>query len=144
MTIRAVGRLLSGLFFSGVLMQSLAVGPARWPLWENYGGHFPSSDGRVPNHDRLSSGTSEGQAYALFSSLANDQPRFERILSWTQDNLVRGDLAKCLPAWHWEKSKSYLPVQLLLGLAEELPGGPWNEIAESIPEVLHGRLKLYG
>ncbi len=46
--------------------------------------------------------TSEGQSYALFFALVdNDQALFDRILGWTQDNLAGGDMGKRLPAWLW-------------------------------------------
>jgi endoglucanase len=33
---------------------------------------------------------------------------------------------------------SYLPVQLLLALEHYLPGGPWADVANSVPKVVHG------
>lgn len=211
-------RSLGAALLSGALLKCVRAVPAAWPLWNSYADHFLSADGRVVDRDRLSSTTSEGQAYALFFALvANDKPRFERILSWTRNNLARGDLGRCLPAWHWGKdaggkwqvldpnsasdadlliaytlfqagrlwrrpkwsgegkalaeriaaeevvsipglgpmllpgpkgfrpkpecyelNASYLPVQVLLGLAAELPGGPWDAIAENVPELLRG------
>ena len=50
--------------------------------------------------------TSEGQAYALFFALAdNDRACFDRVLTWTQANLAKGDLQTHLPAWLWGKNK---------------------------------------
>ena len=50
--------------------------------------------------------TSEGQAYALFFALvANDRASFQRLLTWTEQNLARGDLGRNLPAWHWGKRR---------------------------------------
>jgi endoglucanase len=49
--------------------------------------------------------TSEGQAYALFFSLAdNDRVHFDQVLTWTQANLAGGDLETRLPAWLWGRS----------------------------------------
>jgi len=78
-----------------------------WQLWNSYSSRFidPQS-GRVfdPNGDQHT--TSEGQAYALFFSLAdNDRPTFDRILAWTEDNLAGGDLTTHLPGWLWGKNK---------------------------------------
>lgn len=78
-----------------------------WQLWNSYASRFidPQS-GRVfdPNGDQHT--TSEGQAYALFFSLAdNDRAGFNRILGWTENNLASGDLTTHLPAWLWGKDK---------------------------------------
>ena len=66
-----------------------------WQLWNSYSARFidPQS-GRVfdPNGDQHT--TSEGQAYALFFALAdNDRPTFNRVLAWTEANLASADLA---------------------------------------------------
>src|SRR5208282_3953777 len=46
--------------------------------------------------------TSEGQAYAMFFALAdNDRRTFERVLAWTQVNMADGDLATHLPGKLW-------------------------------------------
>ncbi|MGD0346312.1 MAG: cellulose synthase complex periplasmic endoglucanase BcsZ [Terracidiphilus sp.] len=78
-----------------------------WQLWNSYASRFiDAQTGRVfdPNGDQHT--TSEGQAYALFFSLAdNDRPTFNRILSWTESNLAGGDLSTHLPAWLWGKDK---------------------------------------
>jgi len=78
-----------------------------WQLWNSYSVRFidPES-GRVfdPNGDQHT--TSEGQAYALFFSLAdNDRASFNRILGWTAANLASGDLGTHLPGWLWGKDK---------------------------------------
>jgi endo-1,4-beta-D-glucanase Y len=81
--------------------------PGSWSLWNAYSSRFIDAQGRVfdPKGDQHT--TSEGQAYALFFSLAdNDQSRFDRILTWTQTNLAGGDLQTHLPAWLWGKDPS--------------------------------------
>jgi len=82
-----------------------AASCGEWPLWREFGNQFIQPDGRVladEGEHRYS--TSEGQAYALFFSLVNnDRSAFERILNWTQDNLAGGDLGARLPAWQWGK-----------------------------------------
>jgi len=76
-----------------------------WPLWSAFSSRFIQSDGRVladESEQRYS--TSEGQAYALFFSLvANDRNAFDRILTWTRENLAAADLTARLPAWQWGK-----------------------------------------
>ncbi len=78
-----------------------------WQFWGSYSSRFiDAQSGRVfdPNGDRHT--TSEGQAYALFFSLAdNDRPTFNRVLTWTENNLAGGDLNTHLPAWLWGKDK---------------------------------------
>ena len=64
-----------------------------WTLWDAYSARFIDAQGRVfdPKGDQHT--TSEGQAYALFFALAdNDRAHFDRVLTWTQVNLAAGDL----------------------------------------------------
>ena len=84
-----------------------ALPPARaaqgWPAWRVLADSSLSADGRMVDRsqDDLRS-TSEGQSYALFFALVdNDQALFDRILAWTVDNLADGDMGKRLPAWLW-------------------------------------------
>ncbi|HCI51726.1 MAG TPA: cellulase [Gallionella sp.] len=93
----------------GVLAWLMVALPADaqtcWPAWQSFGSRFIQADGRVladESEQRYS--TSEGQAYSLFFALiADDRPRFEKILLWTRDNLAGGDLSARLPAWQWGK-----------------------------------------
>jgi endo-1,4-beta-D-glucanase Y len=78
-----------------------------WSLWDTYSARFIDPQGRVfdPNGDQHT--TSEGQAYALFFALAdNDRAHFDRVLNWTQVNLAGGDLETHLPAWLWGKDQN--------------------------------------
>ncbi len=76
-----------------------------WPLWEAYTHHFLDDQGRVIDRTAGDRTTSEGQAYAMFFSLVdNDRAHFEKVLDWTQDNLAQGDLTTHLPAWEWGKN----------------------------------------
>uniref|UniRef100_E6QIZ0 Endo-1,4-D-glucanase n=1 Tax=mine drainage metagenome TaxID=410659 RepID=E6QIZ0_9ZZZZ len=78
--------------------------PAR--LWQAYTAQFLSSDGRIVDPQGGDRTTSEGQSYALFFSLVNnDKARFEAVLEWTEKNLAEGDLGAHLPAWEWGKKK---------------------------------------
>lgn len=85
-----------------VSLQGCHAQPQPWPLWESYTQHFLDDQGRVIDrtaHDRT---TSEGQAYAIFFALVdNDKPHFEKLLAWTEANLAGGDLTLRLPAWEW-------------------------------------------
>jgi len=84
--------------------ESVQIDSAR--LWHAYANHFLSSDGRVVDPMRSDMTTSEGQSYALFFALVqNDRARFDQLLGWTQSNLAHGDLALHLPAWSWGKAK---------------------------------------
>jgi len=57
-------------------------------------------DGRVVRTDQGGDTVSEGQAYGLLLALAaGDEEQFDRIWSWTTENLQRDDL---LLAWRWE------------------------------------------
>ena len=75
-------------------------------LWEAYAGRFISGDGRVVDPMRGDLTTSEGQSYALFFALVNnDRTRFDLLFKWTSANLAAGDLGEHLPAWEWGKGK---------------------------------------
>jgi endoglucanase len=76
-----------------------------WPFWEAYSSAFIDGQGRVIDSQGASRTTSEGQAYAMFFALvANDRPRFDRLLHWVQDNLAAGDLKSRLPGWEWGRA----------------------------------------
>jgi endo-1,4-beta-D-glucanase Y len=75
-------------------------------LWQAYAARFISGDGRVIDPMREGMTTSEGQSYALFFALVNDdRVRFDSLLKWTESNLAYGDLGAHLPAWSWGKGK---------------------------------------
>jgi endoglucanase len=77
-----------------------------WALWDSYSARFIDSQGRVFDPRQDGQTTSEGQAYALFFALVdNDRACFDRVLAWTQANLANGDLGTRLPAWLWGKNK---------------------------------------
>ncbi|HAL21488.1 MAG TPA: cellulase, partial [Stenotrophomonas sp.] len=75
----------------------------RWPAWQVLQASSLSRDGRMIDRSQDDQRTtSEGQSYALFFALVdNDQALFDRVLGWTQDNLAGGDMAARLPAWLW-------------------------------------------
>jgi len=75
-------------------------------LWQAYSSRFISADGRVIDPQVEDRTTSEGQSYALFFALVNnDRARFDSLLTWTESNLASGDLGSHLPAWSWGKAK---------------------------------------
>ena len=77
-----------------------------WTLWDSYASRFIDMQGRVIDPQGGDRTTSEGEAYAMFFSLAdNDRPSFERLLNWTQANLASGNLETHLPAWLWGRNK---------------------------------------
>jgi len=77
-----------------------------WTLWNAYAARFIDAQGRVIDPQGDARTTSEGQSYAMFFALAdNDRATFDKLLSWTQSNLAQGDLASHLPAWLWGKNK---------------------------------------
>ncbi len=81
--------------------------PQPWPLWEAYTAHFMDEQGRVIDRSAGDRTTSEGQSYAMFFALVdNDQKRFDKLLAWTEANLAAGDLTARLPAWAWGRNAS--------------------------------------
>lgn len=75
-------------------------------LWQAYAGHFLSQDGRVIDPQGGDRTTSEGQSYAMFFALVNnDRARFDQLLAWTEQNLADNGLGEHLPAWEWGKRK---------------------------------------
>jgi endoglucanase len=78
-----------------------------WPLWEAYTKRFLDDQGRVIDRSANDRTTSEGEAYAMFFALVdNDAKHFEKLLNWTEANLAGGDLTLRLPAWEWGKNAS--------------------------------------
>ena len=108
-----------------------------WPLWNAYTDRFLDWSGRIVDYDENERTTSEAQAYALFFALvANDRARFERLLSWTVQNLFQGEPDSRLPAWLWgnksgrwgvldQNSASDADLWLTYSLLEA--GRLWNE-----------------
>lgn len=88
-------------------LQGCDAQPQPWPLWEAYTKRFLDDQGRIVDRTAGDRTTSEGQAYALFFALVdNDKPKFAKILRWTEANLAGGDLTARLPAWDWGRTSS--------------------------------------
>jgi endoglucanase len=96
-----------GILFLGTSIAARAQNPqSAAALWQAYAGHFLSQDGRVIDPQGGDRTTSEGQSYAMFFALANnDRARFDQILAWTEQNLADNRLGAHLPAWEWGKRK---------------------------------------
>jgi endo-1,4-beta-D-glucanase Y len=76
-----------------------------WTLWKSYSAHFIDDHGRVVDPQGAGRTTSEGQAYALFFALAdNDRQHFDQVLAWTRTNLAGGQMETRLPGWLWGKA----------------------------------------
>lgn len=60
---------------------------------------YVEPDGRVVRHDQDGDTVSEGQAYAMLLAVAvDDRETFDRVWSWTREQLQRED---GLLSWHW-------------------------------------------
>ncbi|CFQ67003.1 cellulose synthase complex periplasmic endoglucanase BcsZ [Yersinia similis] len=87
-----------------LLLASFSLAAASdWPAWQQFKQNYISEGGRIIDPGSPSKiTTSEGQSYGLFFALvADDQPMFERLLAWTENNLAAGDITSRLPAWLW-------------------------------------------
>ena len=81
--------------------------PDPWPLWNSYTKAFLDDQGRIIDRSAGDRTTSEGQAYALFFALVdNDKAKFSKVLKWTEANLAGGDLTASLPAWEWGRTSA--------------------------------------
>lgn len=74
--------------------------------WQAYQQRFIQADGRVIDRENQDRTTSEGQAYALLRSvLINDRATFDRVLQWSENNLLRrkpdGTRRDQLWSWRW-------------------------------------------
>ena len=77
-----------------------------WNLWQSYSARFIDAQGRVIDPKANDHTTSEGQSYAMFFALVdNDREHFDRALGWAQANLAGGDMGSRLPGWNWGKAQ---------------------------------------
>lgn len=85
---------------------SVPAACAPHPAWQAFAREFISADGRVIDASTEAMiTTSEGQSYALFFALVNDdRARFKQLIDWTENNLAAGDLQARLPAWSWGRN----------------------------------------
>jgi len=95
------------LLLAPLLAVSAGCRPAPWGLWQSYSARFIDGQGREIEPRVSDHTTSEGEAYAMFFALVdNDQATFDRLLNWSRNNLARGDLRQHLPGWEWGKDKN--------------------------------------
>ena len=75
---------------------------AAWSMWDAFKA-VGIENGRVIDYsDARAVTTSEGQSYAMFFALVdNDRETFEELLAWTENNLSGGDITKNFAAWLW-------------------------------------------
>ena len=74
------------LLIASLLMLSATGGCKQgpWTLWDSYSARFIDGQGRVIDPQGGGRTTSEGQAYALFFAMADDDRAcFDRVLTWT-------------------------------------------------------------
>ena len=88
-------------------LQGCDAQPDPWPLWTSYTKTFLDDQGRIIDRSAGDRTTSEGQAYAMFFALVdNDKAKFSKVVKWTEANLAGGDLTARLPAWEWGRTSS--------------------------------------
>ncbi|MBV6272394.1 cellulase [Alcaligenaceae bacterium CGII-47] len=77
-----------------------------WPLWNDFRTYFVQDSGRVLDASTSQQhSSSEGQSYAMFFALvAGDREAFDRIWTWSVNNLSTGDPSQHLPAWLWGRA----------------------------------------
>jgi endoglucanase len=121
-----VSGLLVGLPSCAEAIQSGSVSAAVRPIstaellsqsWNAYRDRFIQGDGRVIDRESADRTTSEAQAYALLRAvLMDDQPTFDRVLTWGENNLQRrgldGKRTDHLWAWKWGRNdqNQWLPL----------------------------------
>ena len=80
---------------------------AAWPMWDQFKAVGMEGARVVDYSDARAVTTSEGQSYAMFFALVdNDRETFEEMLKWTENNLSAGDITKNFAAWLWGKDGS--------------------------------------
>ena len=123
---------------SAAILVSCGRGPQHFTAadWREYQDRFVSADGRVIDTGNANISHSEGQGYGLLLAVAaNDQKGFERIWSWTQNNLQLRDDRLFL----WRRRPGYVLADedlnnasdgdILIAWALLLAGAHW-----SVPE----------
>ncbi|GFK96124.1 Minor endoglucanase Y [Fundidesulfovibrio magnetotacticus] len=123
--------------------------------WETYKARFVQPDGRVIDYGNNQMSHSEGQAFTMLLALSQgDQPLFEKLWSWTRDNLMTPQ-AQGLPAWSWGRrddgswgvldpnNASDADIVLawtLLGASERFGRPEWREAARSLAALIREKL----
>ena len=82
-----------------LLLAALALGACGEQRETGFLDEYVAGDGRVVRHDQGGDTVSEGQAYAMLLAVAErDEERFDRVWTWTRDQLRRPD---GLLSWRW-------------------------------------------
>lgn len=91
---------------SGAAHTTVPSGRCDWPDWRGFVAAHVQADGRVIDYGPPQQTTSEGESYAMFFALVNnDRATFDKLLASTEANLGSGDLSARLPAWQWGQRK---------------------------------------
>ncbi len=100
---RLLMSVLLGLLAGAAQASAMCSAATPWHSWNTFQKMMISDQGRVIDaSDTRQITTSEGQSYAMFFALVNNDPiLFRRLVRWTEDNLAQGDLTAHLPAWLW-------------------------------------------
>ncbi len=101
--LRVLTTLLCSIVAGSVTAASTCESEAPWQEWQLAKAALIKDNGRVVDHsDPKLITTSEGQSYALFMALVNNEPKlFRTLLQWTEAHLAAGALDRQLPAWLW-------------------------------------------
>ncbi|GGJ29531.1 cellulose synthase complex periplasmic endoglucanase BcsZ [Pseudomonas avellanae] len=93
---------LASATLTPVLAASTCDSPA-WPFWQDYATRYVQADGRMLESSlKANHSTSEGQSYGmLFALVANDRERFDRLWTWTAENMNGADPRTRLSGWLW-------------------------------------------
>lgn len=100
--------LMAASMMHSALARTACDGLSPWDDWHAFQRDVIRPEGRVVDQsDERQITTSEGQSYALFFALVDNDPvLFQRILRWTERHLAAGDLTARLPAWLWGRTPS--------------------------------------
>ena len=104
--------------------------------WLGFKAQFYSEDGRIIDTGNGGISHSEGQGYGmLLAALADDKPAFEVMLRWSEDHLLREDMA--LFSWRYDPALQW-PVadpnnasdgDILIAWALTIAGQRWQHAA---------------
>lgn len=97
---------LVAALLQGTVACARCDGNQPWTDWQAFQRDLIRPEGRVVDvSDKRDITTSEGQSYALFFALLDNDPvLFRRLLRWTERHLAHGDLTARLPAWLWGRT----------------------------------------
>jgi endoglucanase len=98
---------LKALAMAALLAVSIPASAA-WNLWDQFKGidGLDASGRIIDRSDERKITTSEGQSYGMFFALvAGDRESFDKMASWMENNLAKGDVSKTLPMWLWGRRK---------------------------------------